>query len=118
MIKLTDILFEKENVDYDYSSTQINFGDEFTKEVIEWGNENISDDCLYDEGDAEGREDEIHITVLYGIKEEKPIETFKLLSKVRPFKLQLGKVDKFEADDYDVIIVLIRSIFFIVAPLC
>ncbi len=52
--------------DYDYASTQVNLPGDIAKRIMDWGKENIPDEEVFDEEDK-GREDNPHITVLYGI---------------------------------------------------
>jgi len=92
----------KLNGTYDYSSTQFNLPPQIANKIINWGKENIPDENLYhDEDGGKGREDEIHCTLLYGIHAEESPEILELVKE--PIKVKLGKVEKFDNDDYDVI---------------
>lgn len=60
------------NVRYDYSSCHINVPSPLNQEIIEWGRAQVADEDLYvtQRDPTFGREDEIHITVLYGLHSE------------------------------------------------
>jgi 2'-5' RNA ligase len=50
-----------------------------------------------------GREDEIHITLLYGVHSEHPEQTQSLLSRENPFEVRLGSVSIFTTnEEFDV----------------
>lgn len=102
------IVQSKTGVDYDYSSTQFNFPKDISEEILEFSKQNIRDEDLYD-ADDKGRENEIHVTVLYGLLEKNPEKIYEGLKDaidkhiLIPVKVKLGKVSRFENDDYDVI---------------
>lgn len=101
----------KQDVDYDYSCTKVNLPPELSKAVIDWGKKNIPDGDLYIEGDdSKGREDDIHITLFYGIKSNNPDEVKSLISKVQPFEVRLGLINLFkDKDKYDVLKIEVES---------
>lgn len=105
-------LEEKCGCQYDHSSTQFDFDDEIADKIKEYSSK-IPDEHIYtDENDPSfGREDEIHTTVLYGLKDEEPDEVDALLKSVEPFEVKLGDISYFENDDkpYDVMKVDIES---------
>lgn len=96
---------------YDYSCTMINLPKDLSDAVIKWGKENISDDNLYVEEDkSKGRENEIHITVFYGIKSDNPAETAAVIAKVKPFEVRLGLINAFkDKKEYDVLKIEVES---------
>jgi 2'-5' RNA ligase len=97
------ILAEKRGETYSFSSTHVTFPDDISKKVIEWGKKHISDKLLVDKDKAHGREDEIHVTALYGLHTESPKDVQTILKDFAPFDIRLGKVSKFEGNGYDVI---------------
>jgi len=98
------IRISKLDTAYPYSCLMVDFPEELAKKVIAWGNENIKDDNLYTEEEGRGREDHIHTTVCYGIKPEVEFETIKEKCDLKPIKVSLGKIAKFDTNEhYDVI---------------
>lgn len=80
---------------YDYSSVQFDFPPEAASEIYNWGLKNIPDNILA----KDGREDNIHVTVKYGIHTA-DIEPFiKLFAKEEPILVTLGKISLFDSDD-------------------
>lgn len=101
---LDQLLLEKNNIKYDYSSVQFNFPDSIGKEIINWGKNKISDEDVFSEKEKYGREDEIHVTVLYGIHSDSPEKVRQILQGVQPFEIRLGKTSAFTTNDrYDVL---------------
>lgn len=93
------------NVKYSFSSVQVNLPDQLAQKIIKWGKDNIPDEDLYKEDNGHlGREDEIHVTVLYGLHSESPIQTKELTSKVPAFPIELTTISLFTTNDlFDVI---------------
>lgn len=98
-------LEEKKGCVYDKSSTQFQFDDEVADKVKDYS-ARIPDEYIYtdDNDDSFGREDDIHTTVLYGLKDEQPDEVDALMKSVEPFEVKLGDISYFEPEDkpYDV----------------
>ena len=91
---------------YSYSCVMAMLNDEDAKEVHEWGKEIVSDDCLYTDPDdpSLGRENEMHTTVLYGLHTNECCDVIDVVEEVKPFKLKVKGISKFDTnDDYDVI---------------
>lgn len=94
----------KSGVEYDYSCLMLDFPKDIAAKVIKWGKDNIDNKNLYTDGDGKGREDHIHTTVCYGIKPEVKFDEIKKKCDLKPIKVSLGKIAKFDTDeDYDVI---------------
>lgn len=80
-----------------------------------FSNQYISDEDLYTEEEDKGRETEFHITLLYGIdpsEDEKAIYSFTEAFKKElagPIYCELGKVDKFRKEDYDVLKIEVKD---------
>jgi 2'-5' RNA ligase len=105
----TQFLDEKLNQEHDFSSTQIDLPKSLATEIIIWGRKNIPNSFLYTKEDH-GREDEIHVTVLYGLKDEHPDRIKEILEPQRPVKFKLGRVSAFDSDnEYDVIKIDVNS---------
>ncbi len=105
----TYIINEMKKTEYKFSSTQINLPKELSEEIIDWGKKHISDDEIFAE-DGLGREDEIHITVLYGLHDKKPDDVQKILENIKPFEISLGKISVFTNPlKYDVIKIEVES---------
>lgn len=90
---------------YSYASTQVNLPKDISDQVIAWGKESISKEELADIG----LEDEIHTTVLYGLKSNDPGDVNRLLRYFRPFEVRLGLITHFETPDYDVLKISVES---------
>lgn len=84
---------------YSFSSVQVNLPSNLSKQIIKFG-KSIPNKEIYEK---EGREDEIHITVLYGIHTTSYLKVFKLFKDLKPFKCKLGKTSCFETETYDVL---------------
>jgi len=95
-------LTEKKDADYSYSCVMLMFPSEDAKNVLDWSKQHIPDDKIF-EDDDKGREDEIHVTVLYGLhtNESGPVE--EIMESHEGFEIELGEISKFESKDYDVI---------------
>ncbi len=105
-------LTEKYETKYEYSSTQINLPPQMAKIILEWGDAAVPDDIVYhDPSDPTfGREDELHVTVLYGIHTGDPRSVEKLLLRQKPFGIDLGKLSVFTSNDnFDVLKVDVQS---------
>jgi len=107
MIPIANILrrvMAKSGVEYDAFSTQVDLPAELGQNINAWC-QRITDIELYDNDKHEyGRENDFHITLLYGIKEQSPEKVMKLLKEFRPFKVRLGLVTAFrDKAEYDVL---------------
>lgn len=91
--------------------TAVRMDDSLSKEIQQWGKDNIPSDELNDGGEyGGGRETDTHITVLYGICTENREIIKNILSDEKPVKATLGKIGCFvNNDDFDVVIVKIDS---------
>ena len=103
MKKLKQYLSEKEENE-NFSSTQINLPYLLSKEIINWGKENIPEDTIYTQEKDKGREKEIHTTVLYGLHDATPFRVKKIIEETKPFEVELGKISIFDKNDkFDVV---------------
>ena len=97
---------------YPYSSVQINVPTVISKKIISWGENMISDKDIYSPPHdlIHGREDEIHITLLYGIHSQYPKQTNLLMSSYPCFDIELGQVSIFTTNkDFDVVKIEVNS---------
>jgi 2'-5' RNA ligase len=100
------------NAKYDYSSVHVNPPETLAQSIINWGAKHIADNELYiTKKDAFfGRENEIHVTVLYGIHSDLPDEVIKLVETSEPIQVKLGKVDIFtNPHKFDVVVINVIS---------
>jgi len=94
-------LIEKKNGDHDFSSAHALLPADLAKSVIDWGKENIPDKDVNNEF---GREDEPHVTVLYGLHDLYPDGVRDFLNNEKSFEIKLGKISAFTNNlDFDVI---------------
>jgi 2'-5' RNA ligase len=96
---------------YSFSSTQVDLPKQLAQEIISWGKAHVPDKDLHSDGkDTKGREDEIHVTLFYGIKDDSPEKVAELLKSIDPFECRLGLVTAFKDDnDYDVLKIDVES---------
>jgi 2'-5' RNA ligase len=106
ILRFKHYLAEVKRLKYEYSSTQINLPEELSKRIIKWGKKSIpNEDVFRDPSDPSfGREDEIHVTVLYGLHDTQPDEIREFLAKEAPIEVRLGDVTIFKSNDkFDVV---------------
>lgn len=100
---------------YDYQSTQVNLQDRDSKDIIDFAKKIPEDELSKDPTDnykaaQTGREDQPHITTLYGLGNDVTKDDIqKVLGDIKPFEVKLGKTSLFENDKYDVLKVDIDS---------
>jgi 2'-5' RNA ligase len=93
---------------FSYSSVQINLPISLSKEIITWGQNHIPNKELSD--DKDGREDEIHVTVLYGIHSESSYMAKRLLRQCKPFDIELKTIGVFTNNEsFDVVKINVQS---------
>lgn len=91
---------------YPYSSVQINLPSILAEQVVRWGKDMIHERDIYcpPNDHIHGREDEVHITLLYGLHAESPVEVESLVAYQNPFEVRLGRVSVFTTnEDFDVV---------------
>jgi 2'-5' RNA ligase len=101
-----------QNVRYDYSSAHIEVPELIAQDVRDWGIAQVSDDDLFvtQRDPTFGREDEIHITVLYGIHSELSEQVEKTVKDFGPIRVRLGKIDVFtNPPKFDVVMIEAES---------
>jgi hypothetical protein len=100
--QLRTLLTEKKGVTYDYGCVML----KFNIGQLVWGDiqDRIEDSELCNVGDANGRENDPHITLLYGLHSEvKLSDVVNTCKKFEPVTVTFDKVDYFENDGFDVI---------------
>lgn len=105
-------IFSKKGVDYDFSSIQFCFPEQLSNIIKKWGRDNIPSSSLYHDKDgSKGRENEIHLTVKYGIHTDDVEEARSLLKDFKSFDIVLDKVSRFSKPevDFDVVKVEIKG---------
>ena len=103
---------QMQNVNYSFSSVHIDVANPLSDEIIKWGREHISDDDIFvsQTEPTFGREDEIHITILYGLHSNKPDQVEALFKKERPIQVRLGRVEIFtNPAKFDVVVINVIS---------
>lgn len=93
--------FCEEKKTYDFSSVLYMLPKDVAKDVYSWGVKNVSDkDIAYDGG----REDEMHVTVLYGLHDKRATGVRVVIKDVFPFSIKLGKISAFTTnEEFDVL---------------
>lgn len=91
---------------YEFSSTHAELPKQLSDKIIAWGRDVIPESDVFrdPEDPSFGRENDIHVTLLYGIHDTNPDGLKELLSKQDPFVVRLGNVTTFTNNDkFDVI---------------
>jgi len=79
---------------------------EISQQIQQWGKDNISTEDL----SQDGRENETHITVVYGVCTDNEQIVKDLFIKEKPIKATLGKIGCFVKNDgFDVLLIRIES---------
>lgn len=95
----------RHGVDYKFSSTQVQLPDYVAESLLALA-ARIPDEDLAEEG----REDDAHVTVCYGLHTNDVEQVRSALSKAKgPIELTFGKTAIFDAEEYDVLYVEVHS---------
>lgn len=100
------------NVKYDYSSVHVDVPSPLAGDIIVWGKKHILDEDVYvtNKDPSYGREDEIHVTILYGLHSERPDHVIKLIGQSGTIRAKLGAVGVFTNPyKFDVVMIDIVS---------
>lgn len=84
---------------HSYSCVMAMIDEKPAKKIMDWCKKNIKEKDLADHG----REDEPHVTILYGLHTNDVKEVQKVLKNTKGGSFKLGKVTKFDNPEYDVI---------------
>lgn len=89
----------KESETHSYSTVMLRIKGELKKDIQNTIS-SIDDIDLAEDG----KEDDIHVTVLYGLHTEDAEDVRDVIDKIKPFSISLGKISKFtSSDEYDVL---------------
>ena len=96
---------EEKTTGYTYSSVQFDLPETISKRIIRWGSHHMSDDEVFQdpEDPSYGRENRIHVTVLYGIHDAKPDGVQNLVKNLSPFYIKLKSTSIFSCPKFDVL---------------
>ena len=98
----------RDRLSYDFSSVQCNMPPELSAEIYNWGVDNIPDECLTNDGRQP--QDDIHVTVKYGIHIVDPTKIRDHLMNQKNIKIKLGPVSLFDTNpEYDVVKLSVES---------
>ena len=93
--------------DRQYSCLMAPAPPKLTDAVIRWGQMFVQDDELYtdpQDPDGYGREDEVHVTVKFGLHDAEPSkELLRIIEATQPFEIEVGPCTLFENEKYDVV---------------
>lgn len=70
--------------------------------VIDWSKENIDDSMLFTD-EEKGRENEVHITVFYGLHTNSSEDVLPIVKQFESAKVRFGSISKFESENCDVL---------------
>jgi 2'-5' RNA ligase len=103
---------EMQNVKYDFSSVHIEVPEPLASDIIDWGKSKITDNEIFvsQTDPSFGREDEMHVTLLYGIHSETPDQVKELLEGSPKIRVELAEVDVFtNPEKFDVVVIKVLS---------
>lgn len=105
MLKITS-----SKVKYSYSAVMIGFPETLANRIKSWCNKNVPTKDVSTEGDAKGRENQIHCTVKFGLHTDDAEEIEEILDGFGKFSVRLGSMSRFtSSDDFDVLKIEIES---------
>jgi 2'-5' RNA ligase/GNAT superfamily N-acetyltransferase len=80
---------------------------EIKSAIMRWGQMFIDDSEVYrdpKDPDGFGREDDVHVTVKFGLHEFEPsAELLRIIQETQPFEIEIGPATLFENEDFDVV---------------
>lgn len=99
------IVFSNKLSTHEHSSVQFNIPQKLAQKIILWGKKNIPNEDLYIEEEKYGRENEIHVTVKYGLHTTDHRKIENTINGFKPFPIKLGEISRFVPKDkpYDVV---------------
>lgn len=103
---------EHGKVQRNYSSVQLNLPVALANEITSWGYKTIPERSIFSDPDKPsfGREDNAHITVLYGIETAKNHLVSSLFKGRKPFEVKLGNMSLFNNNVFDVLKIEVFSL--------
>jgi len=103
----TEAVFESDDDGNEWSWTAVRLPTELSKQVLLAGNA-IPDDEIYDE-EGYGREDEPHVTVMWGLDTDDPDDVKNALAGEPGGSVEVTGISTFENDDYKVLKLDVKS---------
>ena len=95
---------------YSYSAVMIGFPGILANRIKSWCKKNVPPEDVSTEGDAKGRENQIHCTVKFGLHTNDVEEVKEILDGFGKFSVRLGSISRFtSSDDFDVLKIEIKS---------
>lgn len=90
---------------YKSCNTQVPLPENLTQNILTWGKANVPTSDLYNDEDKDkGLENDIHITLLYGLESEDIDKVREILKNVKSFEVRLGMLNVFkDAKKHDVL---------------
>lgn len=104
MLEFKDWIILNESYSYSCVMATINYN-----KILSWAKENISENDLYYKENKSGYELDPHVTILYGLHTNEFSDVETILKKEKEFEIKLGKISKFENEDYDVLKIEVES---------
>lgn len=96
--------------DHSYSCLMADVPEELTQKLLKWNKQHIPESVLYTEEEGHGREEIPHVTIKWGLLDDKPSKALKaILSETKPFTATIGEVSLFENEKFDVVKLTIKS---------
>lgn len=95
--------------DYDYSTFQVRYTGKTEKEVAKFI-EAIDLGDVYKDDDIKGKEDKVHTTILYGIKDKNPEKLPEDLKSKLPQTITWDGISKFSPEDEDYEVLIIKAV--------
>lgn len=96
---------------YKYGCAMVHLPQDLGDFLLNWGKLNIPDESLHvDEDNGKGREDEMHVTVKFGLLADRLPDSVKEIAKnTEPFRVFLGNISFFRNGEYDVVKIDVES---------
>ena len=90
----------------DYSCITAPFPWKIADKIRQWGCKNIPNSELINDG----REPDIHVTVLYGLHGHDPYEIRPIIKEFKPIEITLKEISIFKNDNQDVVKISVESL--------
>lgn len=100
--------FLLEKTEHEFSSTQVDLPKSLSQKIAKWGKDFIDEDDI-DPTEGRQNQNDIHVTILYGLHTDNPDDVRNTLKGAKPFEIILGKTSVFECEKYDVVKLDIES---------
>ena len=99
----------KKNVKYDSGWTAVLIPEKISKKIFNFSSKIPEREVFTDEDGSKGKEDQPHVTIQYGIKNNDFEKIEDIFSKEASGNLKLGKMSVFENERYDVLKISVSS---------